>query len=114
MSAHVVTKVDGQDQRDKKSRAAYYDDAGVPVPLPHVHHAAQYLIDAMNDLGPVRAESYGIRAADWPEISAFIAATNDISEPWEAKALRRMCSAYADGLMTGEKPLGIPPMERKG
>lgn len=71
-----------------------------------------YLLDAMQRLGPIRATEAGPRAADWPEIHAFAAATGAITEPWEAQAMRDMCRAYLDGLTTGAEPLSIAPVER--
>lgn len=114
LSAHVTSKVNDQDVRDPKSRADYYREAKKPLPLPNVPEGGAYLVDAMNDLGPLRQTSEsGLRAADWPEIAAFIAATQDITEHWEAKALHRMCGAYFSGFTVGEKPLGKEPMQRE-
>jgi hypothetical protein len=73
----------------------------------------EYLITAMNTLGPTRHMPMGgLRAADWPEIAAFMDATGLISDSEDAVILHDLCEAFRRGLEAGKDPFKIPPMDR--
>jgi hypothetical protein len=74
---------------------------------------ADYLLDAMNIIGPIRANMNGVSATDWDVIDPFARATGLVQEPWEMITLHEMCSAYASGLHEGKDPLSIAPAERE-
>lgn len=74
--------------------------------------AEEYLLNLVQELGPVRSNGMGLTAPDWTEITAFAASHGLDLLPWEFRAIRRMCLAYISGLKTGVEPLSIPPMER--
>lgn len=72
-----------------------------------------YLIGALLRLGPVRmTDMGGMRAVDWPEITAFAQGTGRISEPWELELLFDLAQDYLAGRRTGDKLFGIEPMEQ--
>jgi len=54
----------------------------------------------------------GLRAADWPEIAAFMDATGLISDSEDAVILHDLCEAFRRGLEAGKDPFKIPPMDR--
>jgi hypothetical protein len=74
--------------------------------------AGEYLLNAVQELGPVRSNGMGLTAPDWTEITAFASSHGLDLIPWEFRAIRRMCIAYISGLRTGVEALSIPPMER--
>ena len=53
----------------------------------------------------------GQRAADWPEILAYMQAVKLDLEPWEVETLHQMCSAFAEGLSLTD-PLAWSPLEK--
>ncbi len=73
----------------------------------------EYLLAALMDLGPTRPTGWGLRAVDWPEITAFAQGTGRVAEAWEMEALRKMALGYAAGLANGADPLAIMPSERQ-
>ena len=94
------------------NRAGSYPRMGQPVPWPQID-AGQYMIDALMDAGPTKpAPMGGDVPLDWLDISAFMGATGDITEPWEAKTLKRMSAAYWQGREEGKDVFSIAPMER--
>jgi len=78
------------------------------VPL----EAGSYVLDIMQELGPIRSAGMGLMVPDWEEIAAFASAFRLPLEPWEFRLLRRMCSAYLREFNAGKEPLSMPPIER--
>lgn len=72
----------------------------------------QYLLDMMLDMGPVNSAGFGIEARPDGAIRDYAAGCGIDLEPWEFRALRRMCRGFMAGLKSGKHPLGKPPMER--
>lgn len=83
------------------------------MPLPLVElNAGDYLLDALEELGPIRSTGMGLTTPDWQEMVAFAAANGAVFAPWEYRALKKMASAYLSGFNSGKDPLSIPPIER--
>lgn len=94
----------------KVSRLAFARQRGRELRLP-VLDAGQYLVEAMQLLGPIRSGLAEARATDWPEIEPFARATERLSEPWEIETLAAMCAGYCAALKAGEDPLAIAPVD---
>lgn len=92
------------------SRLTFAQRRGRDLRLP-VLDAGQYLVEAMQILGPLRPGLAEARATDWPEIAAFAGATERLSEPWEIETLAAMCAGYCAALKAGEDPLAIAPVD---
>ena len=92
------------------SRLTFAQRRGRDLRLP-VLDAGQYLVEAMQILGPLRPGLAEARATDWPEIAAFAHATERLSEPWEIETLAAMCAGYCAALKAGEDPLAIAPVD---
>ena len=92
------------------SRLTFAQRRGRDLRLP-VLDAGQYLVEAMQILGPLRPGLAEARATDWPEIAAFARATERLSEPWEIETLAAMCAGYCAALKAGEDPLAIAPVD---
>lgn len=73
---------------------------------------AYYLFDLLFEVGPVESNGMGLAPLSWQEITAFASATNEISEPWELRALRSMSEAYLAELERGKNLLCIAPADR--
>lgn len=71
-----------------------------------------YLLTALFDAGPTKAGAASEVALEWADIWAFMCATEAISEPWEAQALRNLSNAYLDAKEAGKNPLCIPPIDQ--
>lgn len=74
----------------------------------------QYLLDGMMDMGPVVSSGFGIAARTDGAIIDYHRGCGIDLEPWEFKAVRKMCQAYLSGLQSGANALSIAPMEREG
>ena len=74
--------------------------------------AGEYLLDVMQQLGPIRSTGMGLAAPDWQEITAFASAFKLHMEPWEYRLIRKMCGAYLREFNAGKEPLSMPPIER--
>lgn len=74
--------------------------------------AARYLLDLLFEVGPVQSTGMGLGPLSWQEIMAFALATNEITEPWELRALRTMSEAYLAELDRGKSLLCIAPADR--
>lgn len=94
----------------KVSRLAFARQRGRELRLP-VLDAGQYLIEAMQILGPIRPGLAEARATDWPEILGFARGTERLTEPWEIETLAAMCAGYCAALRAGEDPLAIAPVD---
>jgi hypothetical protein len=99
-------------QNEDRSRGQRYLDAGVSLPLVEIE-AGDYLLDIMQQLGPIRSLGMGLMVPDWQEIAAFAEAFRLRLEPWEFRLIRRMCSAYLREFDAGKEPLSMPPIERE-
>ncbi|MCR6502595.1 hypothetical protein MUO32_26565 [Shinella sp. CPCC 101442] len=71
-----------------------------------------YLLDTLQQLGPIRNTGMGLTIPDWQELAAFGNACGLALEPWEYRLVRRMCSAYLREFNAGKDPFCIPPIER--
>lgn len=89
---------------------AMLSQMGADLNLPDVGDA-QYMLDAMFRLRPVRGNGMADVPADWRQIMDFAAATNRISEPWEIEAMEAMCFAYAINRQNGTNPQAIAPVD---
>jgi hypothetical protein len=78
-------------------------------PMPEVT-AGQYLVEAFNELGRVSA-GFSMIPLTWGEIDAYARLTGEISERFEARALRRMSAAYIEGYRLSEDEFSIPPWQ---
>ena len=84
---------------------------GADTPWPDYGHGL-YLVEALQAMGKTRAQSMGgVRAVDWPEITAFNAACGPY-ERWEMQMLREMSLAFVEGLSLGENPMARPPIDQ--
>lgn len=85
-------------------------DIGEKPEIPECEDGAD-LVQAMMALPPTRPMAMGgHRAADWPEIWAFIQATGRRYSQWEVEALHEMCGAFSDGFRR-VNPLAKSPVE---
>lgn len=83
------------------------------MPLPLVElEAGDYLLDLLQQLGPIRSGGMGLTTPDWQEVVAFASASSLDLEPWEYRLIRRMCAGYLREFNAGKEPLSIPPIER--
>jgi hypothetical protein len=71
-----------------------------------------YLLDALFSVGPSRFEGGAELPISWQELAAYAAATGELTEPWELRAVMRMSRAYTTERAQGDDPLRIPPVER--
>lgn len=97
---------------DAQSRFADYCENKLDPPLVEVG-PLQYLIDAMFVLEPIRHSDGMRRAADWPEIGAYISSTLQIEPGPEAEILHNLCGAFLRGIVVGENPAGRSPVDQK-
>lgn len=72
-----------------------------------------YLLDALFSVGPSRYEGLQEYPILWSELAAYAAATGELSEPWELRAVMRMSKAYTTERAQGDDPLRIPPVDRE-
>lgn len=74
--------------------------------------AGGYLLDAVQELGPIRSTGMGLTTPDWQELVAFASANGLSLAPWEFRIIKKMCGAYLREFRAGEDPFCIAPMER--
>lgn len=98
-------------KNEKISRAQRYISAGVPLPLVELK-AGSYLLDAVQELGPIRSSGMGLTTPDWQEVVAFASANGLSFAPFEFRIIRKMCAAYLREFRAGEDPLCIAPIDR--
>lgn len=96
---------------EKQTRGQRYIAAGVPMPLVELD-AGEYILDMVQQLGPIRSAGMGLTIPDWQEVVAFASASSLDLEPWEYRLIRRMCAGYLREFNAGKEPLSIPPIER--
>lgn len=75
--------------------------------------AGDYLLDLLQQLGPIRSAGMGLTTPDWQEVVAFASASCLELEPWEYRLIRRMCAGYLREFNAGREPLSMPPIERR-
>lgn len=75
--------------------------------------AGQYLLDALQELGPIRSTGVGLSTPEWQEVTAFAHANGLDFEPWEFRILKKMCGRYLSGYNSGREALSIPPIDRE-
>lgn len=78
------------------------------MPMPKIN-AGQYLIEAFHELGRADQTGMATRPLQWAEIEAYAQATQDISEPWEKRTLRKMSEAYVAWLSRGADVFALGP-----
>ena len=67
---------------------------------------------ALFEAGPFEYHATGEPIAlTWQTLTAYGAATQAVSEPWEYRALISMSRAYVDGLTKGADEFCAPPSE---
>jgi hypothetical protein len=82
------------------------------VPLVPVDDG-QYLLDALFEVGPSATAGMGGEIpVSWAELWAYAQATQNISEPWEFRAIMQMSRAFVRARREGESVFAIPPMEQ--
>ena len=86
--------------------------AGAPLPLVELE-AGEYLLDTVQQLGPIRSTGMGLTIPDWQEMTAFAAASGLHLAPWEYRLVRKMCAGYLREFNAGKEPLSMPPIERE-
>jgi hypothetical protein len=75
--------------------------------------AGGYLLDALFEAGPDKPGAMGgDLPLEWPDVWAYMQATQAIVEPWEARALREMSIAYADEKCAATDLLRKAPTDR--
>jgi len=74
--------------------------------------AGEYLIEWLSgDLGWCDADGMGnMRPLAWLEIDAYARTCGLDLEPWEARQIRAMSSAYVEGLNRGKTPMTVAPV----
>lgn len=93
-------------------RGLRFLDAGRSLPMVAIE-AGQYLLDNMQDMGPIVSNGFDMVTRPDGGILDYHKGCGIDLAPWEFKALRRMCSAYLDGLNSGKDKFSIPPMDRE-
>ncbi len=73
-----------------------------PNPAPH-------LTDWLIELGITEAAGMGAVPISWREMDAWVARTKVSPEPWEARLLRRLSSAYLAESREAESEFRPPP-----
>jgi hypothetical protein len=81
---------------------------GVEPDLP-----GQYLLDALFEIGPSMWIGGEEQAVTWAEIAGYQAATGDLSEPWEARAVRAMSKAYFRAKVQGKDVQAMSPVDQE-
>lgn len=72
-----------------------------------------YLVDALFEVGPSATAGMGSEIpVSWVEIWAYAQSTQNISEPWEFRAIMQMSKAFVRARREGESVFAIPPMEQ--
>jgi hypothetical protein len=73
----------------------------------------QYLIETLFEVGPSGPGGMGGEIPlSWGEVWAYAQATQNISEPWEFRAIMRMSRAFVKARNDGESVFAIPPIEQ--
>ena len=75
--------------------------------------AGDYLLDLVQQLGPIRYTGMGMTVPEWHEVTAFAHAAGLSLAAWEYRLIRRMCAAYLREYSAGKDPLSMPPIERE-
>lgn len=72
-----------------------------------------YLLDALFEIGPSATAGMGAEIhVSWGEVWAYAQATQNLSEPWEFRAIVQMSKAFVRARREGESVFAIPPMEQ--
>jgi hypothetical protein len=72
-----------------------------------------YLLDALFEVGPSATAGMGAEIpVSWTEVWAYAQATQNLSEPWEFRAIMQMSKAFVRARREGESVFAIPPMEQ--
>lgn len=76
-------------------------------------HDGHYLLDALFEVGPSATAGMGAEIpVSWTEVWAYAQATQNLSEPWEFRAIMQMSKAFVRARREGESVFAIPPMEQ--
>lgn len=83
------------------------------TPKPVEISAGQYLLEALFEAGPSKPGAMGGELPlEWLDVWAYMQATQAVSEPWEARALVQMSSAYVYEKAAGASVFSIEPRLR--
>lgn len=94
------------------TRLEQYRKEGREPPFPKIQHG-HHLINALFEVGPTKHGAMGgEEPVGWLDVDAYARLTEEITEPWEARALIEMSRAYLNGKRSGTDVLSIPPLER--
>ena len=99
-------------KNESVSRGQRFIDADRPLPLIELG-GGDYLLDLMQQLGPIRSTGMGLTTPDWQELAAFARASGLALAPWENRLIKQMCGAYLREFNAGREPLCMPPIERE-
>ena len=73
----------------------------------------QYLLEALFEVGPSGTAGMGGEIPlSWAEVWAYAQATQNLTEPWEFRAIVRMSKAFVKARIDGESVFAIPPIEQ--
>lgn len=72
----------------------------------------EYLLEALFHVGPSAWSDGAEVPISWAELAGYMAATGDISEPWEARAVMAMSKAYVNAKREGVNVHCIAPVDR--
>lgn len=73
----------------------------------------EYLLDALFAVGPTEYRAGEEAPISWAELAAYAAATGDVSEPWELRAVMAMSRAYFRAKHDGKNIHSIAPVDRE-
>lgn len=106
----VVSRLSERNAQAKPERVARGKkilEDGAPLPLPEID--AVYLVDALFDVGPVKAGGMGPVPIDSHDLVAWQAERGIVLTPWEAQTLRRLSRDYVFESSRATKPDCPPP-----
>lgn len=93
----------------KRTRLEYYQAQGSAlVELPAVD-GFEHVLNALFDVGPVKAGFNSREALGYTDIVAYMSATKTDLTGHECRMIRRMSRAYADQLVDSKDPNCPPP-----
>ena len=87
-------------------------DQGMQPDLPNAGLAA-YLVDYLFEAGPVVSNAMGTQPLGWPELAAWQQGTGIELQPWEARALKILSTAYLASAQAAQAYDCPPPWSTK-
>lgn len=99
-------KQNANDKSEPVSRLRRMQDRGEAPSLPE--NPAPHLIDWFLEIGPTVSAGMVEAPIGWPDMAAWQGLTGIELDPWEARTIRRMSSAFISQRQDAKKP-GCPP-----